>query len=79
MPAFTCLLIGQSDEVVETQSIEAGNSAEALTRMEEMLRSRAGLTAIEVWHEGRRDMRLTWADLLSRAEPPEEGHLTPER
>ena len=52
MPDFTCLLIGQSDEVVETQSIEAGNSAEALARIEQMLRSRVGLTAIEVWHEG---------------------------
>ena len=74
MPTFTCLLIGQS-EVVEHQSIEADNSAEALARVEQMLRHRVGLIAIEVWHDGRRDMRLTWADLLSRAdsshaEPP---------
>ena len=66
MPTYTCLLIGRSNAVVECGTIAAGNSAEAAARMEHTLRSRAGLTAIEIWQEGRMDNRLTWTDLMSR-------------
>lgn len=66
MPAYTCLYIGPSNAVVECGSIDAANSAEAMGRMEHSLRSRSGLTAIEIWHGGRMDIRLTWTDLLSR-------------
>ena len=66
MPDYTCLFIGPSNAVVECDTVVAANSAEAMARMEHTLRSRHGLTAIEIWHEGRIEMRLAWTDLLSR-------------
>jgi hypothetical protein len=66
MPDCTCLYIGPSNAVIECGSITAANSAEAMARMEHAIRSRADLTAIEIWREGRMHIRLTWADLLSR-------------
>jgi hypothetical protein len=67
MPPFMCLLVGQSDEVVKCATVEADNTAEAMTQTELMLRSHAGLSAIEVWQGGRLAMKLRWSDLLSRA------------
>ena len=63
MPPFTYLLVGQSDEVVQCETVEAENTAEAMTKTELMLRSHAGLSAIEIWQQGQLAMRLTWADL----------------
>jgi len=59
MPAFKCLLIGESDQVVQYETIEADNSSEALARAKWMLVIRTGLTAIEVWDDGGLAKRLT--------------------
>lgn len=69
MPAFKCLLIGQSDKVVQHETIEAANSVEALARMEHMLLHRASLTAVEVWDNGSLAMRLTQGDLHAADTP----------
>jgi hypothetical protein len=66
MPPFTCLLVGQLDEVVQCETVEADDTAEAMTKTELMLRSHAGLSAIEIWQQGQLAMKLTWADLLNR-------------
>ena len=61
------LYIGPSNAVVECSSIPAANSAEAMDRVEHALRSRVGLTAIEIWREGRMELKSTWNDLASQA------------
>jgi hypothetical protein len=66
MSDYTCLYIGPSNAVVECDTIAAANSAEAMARMEHAFRSCDGLTAIEIWHEGRMEMRLAWTDKLRR-------------
>lgn len=63
MPSFMCLLVGQSDEVVKCETVEADNTAEAMTQSELMLRSHVGLSAIEIWQEGRLALKLSWDDL----------------
>jgi hypothetical protein len=63
MPAYTYLLIGHSDKVVECGSVSAVSSAEAGAEMEHLLRHRASLTAIEVWDGGSLATRFTQADL----------------
>ena len=63
MPAYTYLLIGHSDKVVECGSISAASSAEAGAEMEHLLHHRARLTAIEVWDGGSLAARLTHTDL----------------
>ena len=70
MPPFMCLLVGQSDEVVNCETVEAGNTVEAMTKTELMLCTRSELSAIEIWKEGQLSLKLTWNDLLSRSEPP---------
>jgi len=62
-----CLCIGPSTTVVETSSVDAANSAEAMDRMEHAVQNRTGLTAIEIWHEGRMEMRFTLNDLARQA------------
>ena len=66
MPPFTCLLVGQADEVVQCERVEAESTAEAMTKTEAMLRSHADLSAIEIWQQGHLAMKLTWTDLLNR-------------
>jgi hypothetical protein len=63
MPSYTCLVIGPSNAVVESSSVDAANSAEALDRVEHALRYRVDLTAIEIWYKGRMEMRFTLNDL----------------
>ncbi len=77
MPPFMCLLVGQSDEVVKCETVEADNSAEAMTQSELMLRSHVGLSAIEIWQEGRLALKLTWGDLLTQ--PNTSGALDSEK
>ena len=52
MPPFMCLLVGQSDEVVICETVEAENTAQAMNKTESMLRSRADLSAVEIWQKG---------------------------
>ena len=66
MPPFMCLLVGQSDEVVQCESIEADNTAAAMNKTESILRSHADLSAVEIWQEGQLALKLTWTDLLNR-------------
>lgn len=68
MPNYTCLYIGPPNAVVECDIIAAANSAEVMARKEGALRSRAGLTAIEIWHEDRMEMRFTLNDLASQTD-----------
>jgi hypothetical protein len=58
MPVFLCLVIGRSDEVVKVETIEAHAAAEAMTRMEQHIRSDPLVTAIEIWMQGRLELRL---------------------
>ena len=58
MPAFLCLVIGRSNEVVKVETIEADVAAEAMTRMEQHIRSDPLVTAIEIWLQGRLEIRL---------------------
>jgi len=67
MPTYTCLYIGPSNAVVESSFVVAANSAEAMDRVERALRSRDDLTAIEIWYEGRMQMRFTLNELASQA------------
>ena len=66
MPDYTCLYIGPFNAVVECGIDCSPNSAEAIARTDHVFHSRAGLTAIEIWHEGRMETRLAWTDILSR-------------
>jgi hypothetical protein len=66
MPPFMCLLVGQSDEVVNCETVEAENTAQAMDKSASMLRSRADLSSVEIWQEGQLALKLTWNDLLSR-------------
>lgn len=59
MPVFLCLVIGRSNEVVKVETIEADAAAEAITRMEQGIRSDPLATAIEIWLQGRLEQRLT--------------------
>jgi hypothetical protein len=63
MHAYTYLLIGHSNKVVECGSVSAASSAEAGAEMEHLLHHRASLTAIEVWDGGSLATRLTQTDL----------------
>ena len=58
MPVFLCLVIGRSNEVVKVETIEADAAAEAMTRMEQHIRSDPLVTAIEIWLQGRLELRL---------------------
>jgi len=66
MPPFICLMVGQSDKVINCENVEADNTAEAMNKTESMMRSHAGLSAIEIWHEGQLAMKLTWSELPLR-------------
>ena len=68
MPPFMCLLVGQSDEVVICETVEAENTAQAMNKTESMLRSRADLSAVEIWQKGQLALKVTWNDLLN---PPD--------
>jgi hypothetical protein len=59
MPAFMCLLIGQSNEVVKVDTIEAHDAAEAMSGVEQGLRFIGPYVAIEIWLNGRLELRLT--------------------
>ena len=67
MPAYTCLYIGPSDAVIECRSVRAANSGEAMDRVEHLLHSQVGLTAIEIWREGQLEMKFTWNEVASQA------------
>jgi hypothetical protein len=43
MPAFMCLMVGQCDEVIKCNTVEADNTAEPMTKTELMLSSHAAL------------------------------------
>ena len=58
MPVFVCLVIGRSNEVVKVETIEADAAAEAMTRMEQRIRFDPLATAIEIWLQGRLEVRL---------------------
>ena len=58
MPVFLCLVIGRSNEVVKVETIEADAAAEAMTRMEQRIRFDPLATAIEIWLQGRLEVRL---------------------
>jgi hypothetical protein len=58
MPVFLCLVIGRSNEVVKVETIEADAAAEAMTRMEQHIRSDPLVTTIEIWLQGRLELRL---------------------
>jgi hypothetical protein len=73
MPPFMCLLVGQSDEVVNCEAVEAENMAHAMNKSESMLRSRAGLSSVEIWQEGRLALKMTRIDLLSGQSPITRG------
>jgi len=59
MPVFLCLVIGRSSEVVKVETIEADAAAEAMTRMEQRIRSDPLASAIEIWLQGRMELRLS--------------------
>jgi len=58
MPVFVCLVIGLSNEVVKVETIEADAAAAAMTRMEQRIRFDPLATAIEIWLQGRLEVRL---------------------
>ena len=58
MPVFLCLVIGRSNQVVKVETIEADAAAEAMTRMEQHRRFDPLATAIEIWLQGRLQVRL---------------------
>ena len=58
MPVFVCLVIGRSNEVVKVETIEADAAAEAMIRMEQHIRFDPLATAIEIWLQGRLEVRL---------------------
>jgi len=58
MPVFLCLVLGRSNEVVTVETIEADAAAEAMTRMEQHIRSDPLATAIEIWLQDRMELRL---------------------
>jgi hypothetical protein len=63
MPAFLCLVIGRSNEVVKVETIEADAAAEAMTRVKQRIRSDPMATAIEIWLQGRLEQRLALNNL----------------
>ena len=75
MPAYTYLLIGHSDKVVECGSVSAASSAEAGVEMEHLLRHRSRLTAIEVWDRGRLAARLTQTDMPAASAQAASGSI----
>ena len=66
MPKFNCLLIGQSNEVLEHETIEAEDEAVALAKIEHMIYQRPRATAVEIWAGGRLSLRLTRNELAHR-------------
>ena len=66
MPDYTRLSIGPSNAVVECDIIDVANSADAMRRTKHALGNSSGLTAIEIWREGRIETKLTLTDF---AEP----------
>jgi hypothetical protein len=71
MPKFNCLLIGQSNEVVEHETIEADDEAAALAKIEHLIHQRPRATAVEIWARGRLSLRLTRNELAHRQESPD--------
>ena len=63
---FMCLLIGQSNEVLQHESVKADSAAGALERMGQALRHRPGVISIEIWQEGQLSLRMTLNELATK-------------